>query len=977
MFPALKVSLTMIFLNIIKDIKENVFSDMVITNSDIFLILLGLNLFVLGFVCSYVKANTPYAPAWRMFSIFAFLQSAVCVFIFHSLYCLQNTDLTEYIIYTSIIVSLFVLLAGTKKAIAIAENTKFRPWLLIFPAIIIVLLGMNTLAGIWAKNLLVIYTFISFTQCIKAISKSCKRQKFEYTLLSIWLFVDLLFVDVFMMYSYFFEESQSINFLTEFLFLKYSIVGISSFLLTVYYWISYIKSKKLTDESDKNNIFFDYSVFALLLLIQLLGVYFIGYVTNEGNKFMQKSLEHQAKISTIELERINWKELDGTAKDSRNPEYKKLIEYVSKIDVLSSEFVNTRIYISRRGDIIREISVKNGQNDVSQVKIKDHKYLDEVFRTHKSSAAWPYSYANKVNFSVLVPIMDLNQTTLNAVLVLYIDTKYWLGLILQRRALSAGITVLVSLILIFFLVVRQRLRESAMSLTLNEKRLKEAQAIAGIGNFEYDLLRDKLICSDEIYSIHEATKDADNIEEYFSTMIMEPALENSISHKISESISSRIEQEVEYKIITLKGHIKDLNLKIIPRYNHMGEIVSLVGTIQDISARKKIEKALIDAKNAAEEANQAKSMFLANMSHEIRTPMHAILGYSQLILDSQNLDDVKEKVSVIHSSGTHLLGVINNILEMSKIEAGHTKVNISPIDLKSFVYDMKYIFVLKFKDKDINFKIECENLPDIIFTDEDKLRQIIINLLGNAVKFTKKGEVLWSLSFDEQTKIMNMEVKDTGCGISKEALNIIFRPFEQSDAGIKYGGTGLGLSITNHLVKLLDGEMEVESDVNEGTSFNVSIPIAMFRNLQDSSSQKNKKVRSLRDEYKPCKILVADDSFENREILSSMLSNAGFEVSKVNDGKAAVDILSSLKPDLIFMDIRMPVMDGLEAVRLIREMPQYRKLPIIAVTAGAFLEEKEQVLAAGMNSYIIKPFKAGELFSEIKNFLDIDYEFED
>lgn len=967
----------MIFVNILNDIKANVFSNMVVTNSDIFLILLGLNLFILSFITAYVKADTPYAKSWKLFSVFLFLQGGISMLIFSCLYSLQQSTICSLLIYSLTIISLCFLVSATQKAVSTAENREFHWRRITVIALICIALGINETIGLWVKNILALYAFIHFVYALQLVGKTCKRQKLEYKLLSIWLFLDILLLDVFLLYGSFFQGQYTFPFLNEFVFIKYMIVSVTTFLLYSYYWLNFVNSKKIYIDEMEEKILFDYGAIGLLFVVQVVGVLFIDHITDVGSSFMQNSLINQAKISTIELEKIDWGTFSGSDSDNKKPEYVKLVNYLNRINVLSPEFVNPQIYIKRGNKIIKEASVKNGESLGMNINIEKHKYLDEIFRTNKILTAWPYNYNNHLSFSVLVPVKNPQFNKMEAVLLLNIDTKYWLGMTLQRRALSAGIFVLICFIFTFFIVVRQRLRETSLMMQMKEHRLEEAQQIAKIGSFEYDLYNDKLICSDEIYNIHEATKNQDNIEEYFSTMVMEPAFNNSISNTISESITTRIEQEVEYKIITLKGHIKDLNLRIIPKYNHLGEIVSLVGTIQDITTRKRIEKALIDAKNSAEEANQAKSMFLANMSHEIRTPMHAILGYSQLLLDEKNLDsEAKEKVSIIHNSGAHLLGVINNILEMSKIEAGHTKINISPLDLKSFIYDMKYIFIIKLKDKDINFKIECEELPDIIFTDEDKLRQIVINLLGNAVKFTPKGEIVWKLKFDEEKKELLMLFKDTGCGISRDALNQIFRPFEQSEGGIKYGGTGLGLSITYNLVELLNGEINVDSETDKGTEFLIRIPVSMFRNVDTDKNKVSKKIKSISPLTKSCKILVADDSFENREILASILEKIGVNVLKANDGQQALDMIQVYKPDLIFMDIRMPVMDGLEATKILKNDARFKDIPIVAVTAGAFTEEKEQILAAGIDSYIIKPFKSDVIFEKIKTLLDVEYEYE-
>ncbi len=543
--------------------------------------------------------------------------------------------------------------------------------------------------------------------------------------------------------------------------------------------------------------------------------------------------------------------------------------------------------------------------------------------------------------------------------------------------LGGSVVVLVCAILYFYLIVRQKLKEDETLVLMTEKRLEEAQRIAGVGSFEYDLVNDKLICSEQIYKIHDTERDEHNIEKYFNAMLNASGGENSFAVKINECITSRVEQEIDYKIVTGKGHIKDINLKVIPKYNAQGEIVSLIGTIQDVTVRKKTEKALIDAKNAAEEANRTKSIFLANMSHEIRTPMNAILGYSQLMQDNCGENaDMRKKADIIYNSGKHLLGVINSILEMSKIEAGHVKVNIVPMELKSFICDLQFMFMSKLEENSTVLEVNAKNLPDIVFTDEDKIRQILINLIGNAAKFTKCGKIFWELDFNPENRQLTMIVQDTGSGIAHDELANIFKPFEQSSSGIKQGGTGLGLSITKSLVELLGGTIKVESYVDVGTKFCINIPIERFRNREPEELEVPSKIIGLSENSIHSKILVVDDSEENRNVLVEILTNAGFETAQAGDGLEALEMLKEFKPDLIFMDVRMPNMDGLRASQILKSSEEYRHIPIIAVTAGAFCEDTEQILKAGMDSYIIKPFKNNDILEMVKNYLCVEFVYE-
>lgn len=961
---------------------QPVFTRRWIENSaDIFMILFAVNLVLFGGTSYIIKKNTPYAKAWSIFFMFLGLQSVLMGCVFYYYYYSTQSGFLNNLIYLLSAGSLYVFWMSTKAALS-SYHKKTVNYLLYLPVLFILMAGVfNETAALVFRNVFALYCYVEFYKLMKILSKRAATINKEYICLAIWLFLDLSLVYVFVFYPEFCVLKNGMpDFAMTFVYSKSILLALVTFLMFSYYWLGFVNGKLIYESNSKENTAFDYFIILALFLTQFLGIFFINYVSIQGNKEMHENLLSQARIMRVRLEKYDWSEFSGTLKDVKNPKYFEISEYLKKVNILAPQFIDPSIVIKRDGVLIQEMDDISGHNTGVMKLGTKQKHIDSVFKTQKELISWDYFYSYQAGYSLLLPVMEKESSKVQAVLCMKLNNELWAKKTILRRILASSIVVLICFLLSFYLVVRQKFKENEIQARLNEKRLKEAQRIAGIGGFEYDLLNDKLICSEEIYHIHETESVSNNIEKYFHGMLKKSYSEemtDSFSMRINDCISQMREQEFDYKIVTPKGHIKDINLKIIPKHNLQGQIISLIGTVQDVTVQKKAQKALIDAKNAAEEANRTKSIFLANMSHEIRTPMNAILGYSQLMMDNDELDErTREKSYIIYNSGKHLLGVINGILEMSKIEAGHIKVSTAPMDMSSFVCDVKYIFLNKLLEKSIEFEINTNNLPDIVFSDEDKLRQIAINLISNATKFTKNGKIVWDLDFDTENSLLKMSIQDTGCGIAHEDLANIFQPFEQSDAGKKYGGTGLGLSITKNLVELLNGGIKVESYVNVGTKFSVKIPVKRFRNREKADSNARTRIVGLTKNSRHSKILVVDDSKENRDVLVEILSGAGFEVAQANDGIEALDLLNIFNPELIFMDVRMPNMDGLTASKIIKSTEEYKHIPIIAVTAGAFSSDTEQIIEAGLDSYIIKPFENINVLETVRKYLCVEYEYE-
>ncbi len=402
---------------------------------------------------------------------------------------------------------------------------------------------------------------------------------------------------------------------------------------------------------------------------------------------------------------------------------------------------------------------------------------------------------------------------------------------------------------------------------------------------------------------------------------------------------------------------------ITPILDFKNTITHYVAIKEDITATKKLNEELTLSKEKAEESDRLKTAFLQNMSHEIRTPLNGILGFAQLLLDTQSDEAmVKYYSSIINKSGFRLLELINNIIDISKIESGTLKVLNESIMLNQLYTSVADLMAVKAKEKGI--ELNCEfSLPDqdsFIITDPVKLNQILTNLIGNALKYTQNGEITCAYEIHDNTILFRIE--DTGSGIPQEQLLRIFDRFYQVDqqASRKFEGAGLGLAITQNLVKILGGDIWVESEVGVGTKFYFSLPYIEGRNLIQKNTTPPKSLSN-----HTLEILIAEDDDTSYIFVETVLKSYNVKIIRVADGQQALDYCSSTLPDIILMDINMPVMDGLTATKLIKKI--HPSLPIIAQTAYAFTNEKNEALSAGCDAYLSKPIVKNELLTLIKN----------
>jgi signal transduction histidine kinase/CheY-like chemotaxis protein len=389
------------------------------------------------------------------------------------------------------------------------------------------------------------------------------------------------------------------------------------------------------------------------------------------------------------------------------------------------------------------------------------------------------------------------------------------------------------------------------------------------------------------------------------------------------------------------------------------------------------------ARDDAEAANRAKSMFLANMSHELRTPLNAILGFSELMsLDHGATPAQKETLSIINHSGAHLLSMINDVLDISKIEAGRLELDNQALNLVELLKDIGVMINIRASNKQLAFVLDIA--PDItpfIKADSSKLRQILINLLGNAIKFTKEGEITlraYSQSGDSMRSVLVIEVLDTGMGIPADKINELFKPFVQLSQGKEdVKGTGLGLMISKSLIELMGGKINVSSEFGKGSTFKIELPVVVTDASDMAVEENYQTVKSLAPNQSPWRLLVVDDNFENRLLLSTALLNVGFEVREAENGQEAIDVFEQWQPHLIWMDMRMPVMDGYEAAAEIRQRAGGDEVKIIALTASAFKEQHGDIINAGCDAVLHKPFHFPEIFAALIQYLGVKFIYQE
>ncbi len=514
-------------------------------------------------------------------------------------------------------------------------------------------------------------------------------------------------------------------------------------------------------------------------------------------------------------------------------------------------------------------------------------------------------------------------------------------------------------------------------LRTSELRLNEAQRIAKVGSWELDLTTGALHWSDEVFRIFEIDPTLTNASYGVFLSTVHPDDREAINAAYASSLQTRQPYEITHRLCMPDGRIKHVHERCQTDFSAEGKPLRSVGTVQDITERKLVEDALLEAKTEVERANQAKSEFLANMSHEIRTPLSAILGLSQLALGTELTLKQKDYLQKIHGSSKSLMSILNDILDYSKVEARQMELEANVFQLESVLQTCSNLFIEAAVGKGLRLHYEIgSDVPLNLVGDSLRLGQILQNLLSNAIKFTKRGEVRLKvglagmLSADASSPdiLLRFTVSDTGVGLTPEQIGRMFTAFGQVDTSItrKYGGTGLGLSISKRLVEMMGGDITVSSQTGQGSVFSFTARFGVAASGgPDHDSEHALATRRLQG----VRILLVEDNVINQQVAQEFLQQAGAEVSLADNGRIAIAQAQWGDFDMILMDLQMPGMDGFEATQRIRSLPGKQHLPIIAMTAAAMLKDRQACEAAGMNDFVSKPFDPPRLIDTLSQWV--------
>ncbi|SHN41833.1 Signal transduction histidine kinase [Duganella sacchari] len=536
-----------------------------------------------------------------------------------------------------------------------------------------------------------------------------------------------------------------------------------------------------------------------------------------------------------------------------------------------------------------------------------------------------------------------------------------------------------------------RLMESRyVAMHASEERLQIASGAAAIGIWDWNIATDEMVWDEQMYRLHglEGRKLEKPMHSWRSMIHPDDAIPTEML--LQQALNGSAEFDVEFRLIWPDGSLHYLKADAMIFRDADGHPQRMVGVNYDVTASRTAEaelrrhrihleelvaertNALSVAVRQAQAANRAKSTFLANMSHELRTPLNSVIGFSRLMADSKNmLPEEKRNLAIIHRSGQHLLTLINDILELSKIEAGRAVLQTEVVNLNDMLQEVMDMVSMRAGQTGVELVLDSVGLPASARVDGTKLRQVLLNLMSNAVKFTAQGKVTLKVRCSARNGAceLTFSVIDNGPGIATEDQSRIFEPFIQADGPGAKEGTGLGLTISREFVQLMGGTLALQSAPGEGATFSFTVAVQV---ADEAPVAGEDEVSPLQPQQRR-RILVADDNADGCALLESLLKPLGFEIAAVGDGAQALAMVDVWQPDLVFMDWRMPTLDGISATRQIRANPDIQQPRIVMLTASAFTEEREEALHAGADEFLRKPVEQEQLYAVLEQQLDLQF----
>ncbi len=530
------------------------------------------------------------------------------------------------------------------------------------------------------------------------------------------------------------------------------------------------------------------------------------------------------------------------------------------------------------------------------------------------------------------------------------------------------------------------LKQNEELLRITAKRLALATKAGGVGIWDWDIVRNIMTWDDQMYSLYGITKNQFSGAYDAWRNGLHPQDVQRGDAEVQMALSGEKDFDTEFRIVWPNGEVRHIRALASIDRGESGQAKRMIGTNWDITNFKMAEASNQKALDSAQSLAQSKSEFLANMSHEIRTPMNAIIGLSQLALNRQVSGDVRDYLNKIHSSSESLLGILNDVLDFSKMEAGKLTIDNQQFNLDTVLDELNNLFSIRAAEKHLEFAIEVANdVPKDLIGDALRLQQILANLLGNALKFTERGKIALKIkltALERSMASLHFCVCDTGIGISQEDQAYLFQPFSQVDTSAtrRFSGTGLGLAISRKLLKLKGSDLQVESTPGQGSNFSFELLLPLRTeelhhqvNRRQEERQAGTLSRDLRERGKTlsgARILVAEDNVINQLVVKEFLKLSGVNVDIANNGREALQLLELHRYDAILMDVHMPEMGGIEATKIIRAQSKWKALPILALTAGVTREEREACEASGMNDVIAKPINPEALIESLRQWIN-------